>query len=213
MGKGVLIIGASGTGKSTSIRTLANVGIINVLGKPLPFRGSPKTLVTDDVSKIIATLHNCKANSIVIDDAGYIITNYYLRNKDAVNDSGKRDAYKVFADIAELFWRMVGAIRELPDTKIVYVIMHEEMEASGAIKPKTIGKMLDDKVCLEGMFSIVLRSFMRDGKYYFRTQTSGADVCKSPIEMFTEAEIANDLGYVDRKIREYYEEGPDGSIE
>jgi hypothetical protein len=204
MGVGVLVIGGSGTGKSSSLRGLGNCGIVNVIGKALPFKGGRKALVTDDAEKIMGVMARCEARSVAIDDAGYILTNYYMRNRNALAESGKRDGYKVFSDAAEMFWRLVLSIRDLPDDKIVYVIMHEDVSDAGMIKPKTVGKMLDEKVCLEGMFSIVLRSFVKDGKWLFRTRTDGSDVCKSPMEMFGEAEIENDLGYVDKTIREYY---------
>jgi hypothetical protein len=203
MGIGVLIIGASGTGKSTSIRSLEGAGIINVIGKPLPFRNALKSVVTDNAAKIMETLANCRARSIVIDDAGYIITNYYIRNNGAVNENGKKDSYKVFTDIAKIFWETINAIHKLPAEKIVYLTMHEDVDITGVIKPRTIGKMLDEKVCVEGMFSIVLRSVVKDGKYLFKTRTDGADVCKSPIEMFENQFIPNELGLVDKTIREY----------
>ncbi|MDR2192849.1 MAG: ATP-binding protein [Treponema sp.] len=199
MGIGVLIIGQSGTGKSTSIRTLSQAGVINVIGKPLPFRDRIKTIITDDTKRITDIMIKCATASIVIDDAGYLLTNYYVWNH---NNSGNK--YQVFDELATSFFMLIDTIRLLHKRKIVYVMMHEDETVSGKIKPKTIGKMLDDKICIEGMFSIVLRSGARDGKYFFTTQSDGNDVAKSPMDMFKETRIENDLGLVDKTIREYY---------
>ena len=94
---------------------------------------------------------------------------------------------------------------KLPDNKIVYVIMHEDKDEQGDIKPKTIGKLLDDKVNIAGMFTIVLRCIEEGGKHYFVTQAANGAVSKSPEDMFEDLTIPNDLSIVDQKIREYYE--------
>ena len=83
--------------------------------------------------------------------------------------------------------------------------MHSDTTDDGRIIPKTIGKMLNEKVCIEGMFTIVLRAVFDNGKYLFRTKTNGSDVTKTPLDMFEEEEIENDLKLVDSKIRDFYE--------
>ena len=203
MGVPVLIMGRSGTGKSTSLRNFKEAGIINVLGKPLPFRNPPKTYVTDDCNNVIKALAKSKAKSIVIDDAGYLMTNHFMRGHSKQGTGN--GIFQFYNDIGDEFWSVIDFImRNLPEDKIVYVIMHEEESDSGKIKPKTIGKMLDDKLYLEGMFTVALRSVYHDGKYVFKTNTSGPDVCKSPGGMFDSIEIDNDLKMVDEKIREFY---------
>lgn len=112
--------------------------------------------------------------------------------------------FSFYNDIADRFWKMIEYVKSLPNDIIVYVIMHEESNDFGEIKPKTIGKMLDEKVCLEGMFTIVLRCVTDDGKHYFKTKTDGNDVTKTPLEMFTEDRIDNDLKAVNDVIKNYY---------
>ena len=96
---------------------------------------------------------------------------------------------------------------KVPENKVVYLMMHEDKDDSGDVKPKTIGKLLDEKVCVEGMFTIVLRCIEESGKHLFVTQASQGAVSKSPIGMFDSLTIDNDLAAVDKIIRDYYELG------
>lgn len=207
----VLIIGKSGGGKSTSLRNCVNNpdwGLVNVLGKPLPFKGKLPQVVTDDYAKVMATLKTSKAKSVVIDDAGYLITNYFMKNH---STKGAGNAiFTMYNTLADNFWNLIEFIKTLPNDKIVYIIMHEDTNDYGDIKPKTIGKMLDEKICLEGMFTIVLRCTQENGKHLFITQADGGAVSKSPIGMFDTLEIDNDLLMVDKTIREYYKEESEG---
>lgn len=204
MGLGVLIIGKSGSGKSTSLRNFkkGEVGIVNVISKPLPFKNDLPTVNTDSYADIEKVFEKSKANSIVIDDAGYLITNNFMKQHS--NVGGGNAVYNFYNDMADKFWRLIESIKELPKDKIVYIIMHEDKNDFGDIKPKTIGKILDDKVCIEGMFSIVLRSKKVDKSYYFFTQATDGDVAKTPMGMFNDLYIDNDLKLVDDTIREYY---------
>lgn len=143
------------------------------------------------------------AHSIVIDDAGYLITNYFMKNH---SSKGSGNAiFSMYNTLADNFWNLVEFIKKLPDDKIVYIIMHEDTDDYGNVKPKTIGKLLDEKICLEGMFTIVLRCIQENGKHLFVTQADEGAVSKSPMGMFEELQIDNDLLYVDSKIRGYYE--------
>lgn len=206
MGIPVLIIGKSGAGKSASLRNFPEAGIINVLGKPMPFKGSRNQKVTRDYDVIRSALYRSKSLSMVIDDAGYLITDMFMQNHSSTG--GGNAVFTLFNDIGDKFYNLIRFIPEaLPDNKIVYVIMHEEKTDLGDIKPKTIGKILDDKVCLEGLFTVVLRCTVSGGKHVFLTQSQGYDIQKSPIGMFDAEEIDNDLKVVDQKIREYYEIG------
>ena len=201
----VLIIGKSGGGKSTSLRNCVdneNWNLINVLGKPLPFKGKIPSVATDDYTQVMKCLAGSTAHSIVIDDAGYLITNYFMKNH---SSKGQGNAiFTMYNTLADNFWNLVEFIKKLPEDKIVYIIMHEDTDDYGNVKPKTIGKLLDEKICLEGMFTIVLRCIQENGKHLFVTQADGGAVSKSPMGMFEELEIDNDLLYVDNKIREYY---------
>jgi hypothetical protein len=202
MGTVVMIYGQSGTGKSSSLRNFEpnQVGIINVSGKPMPFRKKLPYIATDDYTRIMNTLHAAKAPSIVIDDATYLMVDEFMRN-------AKTPGYQKFTDMAKNFFDLIEIARRLPDEKIVYFIGHSDRDPEGNEKFKTIGKLLDEKVTLEGKFTIVLKTVVQDGKYMFQTHNSGADTVKSPIEMFKDDLIDNDLAAVDKVIREYYEIG------
>ena len=196
-----MIIGKSGSGKSTSMRNCQDFAVFNVAGKPLPFRNPPKTKNTDDYEVIVKGLSVCKTKSIVIDDAGYLMTNQFMRGH-ASKGAGNA-IFSFYNDIGDRFWNLIESAKRLPEDKIVYFVMHTDTDDFGHVKPKTIGKMLDEKVCIEGLFTIVLHSKYDDGKYIFSTKTDGLDVAKAPMGMF-EPEIDNDLKFVDNTIRDYY---------
>lgn len=202
MGLPVLIIGKSGSGKSTSLRNYTkedSIGIINVLGKMLPFRSELAVMNTDDYARIAKMIANAKAKSIVIDDAGYLMTNQFMKGH-SQGGSGN-GIFAFYNDIGDSFWNLIQFVSEkIPADKIVYFFMHEEKNDFGETKPKTIGKMLDEKVCIEGMFTVVLRC----KEYKFITQSDGSDVAKTPMGMFEDLEIDNDLKMVDKTIREYW---------
>lgn len=204
----VLIIGKSGTGKSASLRNFhpSEVAVINVMGKPMPFKGNLETVHTDNYREISLLEKDTEKKSIVIDDAGYLITNEFMRGHSATGSGN--GIFQFYNKLADDFWKLIEFTKgsgKVSSDKIVYFFMHEDQNDFGNVKPKTIGKLLDEKVCIEGMFTIVLRSVFKDGKYYFKTKTDGFDVCKTPIGMFESDEIDNDLKTVDGKIREYYE--------
>lgn len=205
MGIPVLIIGKSGSGKSASLRNFqpGEVGIVNVLGKPLPFRNKLQAVQTDDYKKVYTAITKAKTDCIVIDDSGYLMTNQFMRGH---SSTGAGNAiFTFYNDLGDQFWHLVRYVVEnLPPQRVVYFMMHEDKNDFGDVKPKTIGKMLDEKVCVEGMFTIVLRSMLVNGKHVFHTQTDGMDVCKTPIGMFDADEIDNDLKMVDNAVREYY---------
>lgn len=207
MGIPVLIIGKSGSGKSTSLRNCVGknrFGLIKVLNKPLPFRGDIPSVCTDDYAKIFPMLAKSKSLSMVIDDAGYLITNYFMRGH---SSQGAGNAiYTFYNTLADNFWNLVQfIIAQLPANKIVYIIMHEDTNEAGEIKAKTIGKLLDEKICLEGMFTIVLRCIIENGEHRFVTQSNNGAVSKTPMGMFDDLMIDNDLFLVDNTIREYYD--------
>ena len=208
----ILIIGKSGSGKSASMRNLDpnRVALINVLGKPLPFRGKFMQLVTDDYSKVAASIVSAPKKNrdiIIIDDAGYLITNMFMRGHS--NTGAGNGVFSLYNTIGDRFWNLIEVIRSEPSNARVYLMMHEDVNDFGQVKPKTIGRLIDEKVCLEGMFTICLRCMISDGKHVFRTQSDGSDVAKSPMGMFETFEIDNDLNMVDQKICEYYKEEND----
>jgi len=211
MGIPVLVLGKSGSGKSYSMHNFKqkDFGLVNVLGKTLPFRGKIKYMVTDQYGEIKKALLNAKTDALVIDDAGYLITNMFMNGHGTKKGNA---VFEFYSDLATKFWDLIEyIIHQLPEERIVYLFMHEDENDLGMVKPKTIGKMLDDKVCVEGLFTIVLRSVNDNGKYIFRTQSNGFDVAKSPMGMF-ELEIDNDLKMVNDTIKDYYEFKKEGEI-
>lgn len=200
MGQKVLIIGQSGTGKSTSLRNFDKdeVCLIKSINKQLPFRGKfEETYVADNASDIIAKMKATDKKVIVIDDAQYVMGNEFFRR-------AAEQGWNKFTDIGKNFYDLLAATDNLADDVIVYFLLHTEKDSDGNIKVKTIGKMLDEKLTVEGTATIVLMTNVVDGKYTFQTQNSGKDICKSPMGMFENFLIDNDLKMVDGIIREYY---------
>ena len=195
----VMIYGQSGTGKSTSLRNFTNdeVAVINVSGKPLPFRSKLTTYDTDNYSKISSALGKIERKSIVIDDATYLMVNEFMR-------TAKVSGYQKYTDMAVNFNSLVAQASQLASDKIVYFLGHSDLKDDGTEHFKTIGKMLDNYVTVEGKFTIVLKTVVQDGKYYFSTHNSGQDTVKSPLGMFEDNYVDNDLKAVDTIIREYY---------
>lgn len=194
-----MIYGQSGTGKSTSFRNFTNdeVAIINVSGKPMPFRSDLKTLSSNDYLTIADWLPKIKQPSIIIDDSTYLMVDQFMAN---VQIKG----YDKFSFMAQNFTNLIEQARMLPEYKIVYFIGHSEQMDDGREHFKTIGRMIDNYVTLEGKFTTVLKSVVKDGQYYFQTHNSGNDTVKSPLGMFESDLIENDLKMVDDVMREYW---------
>ena len=196
----VLLIGASGSGKSTSLRNFKGeeVAVVNVLGKPLPFKSDIKAGKCDDYATILRAIKKTKKKTIVIDDAGYLITNEFM-NQASIKGF---DKYNVMANN---FFNFINVIKNMQGGKTVYIVMHEDSTEDGETKPKTIGKLLDDKVNLQGMFTICIRSMFDNDNYIFRLKTNGQDCVKTPFGMFENKTMENDLKAFDEVVREYYE--------
>lgn len=201
MGIPVLILGESGSGKSASLRNFdpSEVVIYNVAGKPLPFRNGTKMMRADNptYTQISGSLAKGKVKRYVIDDSQYLLC-FELFDRSGEN------GYTKFTEMAKHFYDLIQTvIRKLPSDTIVYFLHHTE-QVGDKYKAKTIGRMLDEKLTVEGLFSIVLMAKNVDGKHFFLTQSDGSDTVKTPMEMFRDAEIDNDLKLVDKTIREYY---------
>lgn len=200
------ILGNSGEGKSFSLKHLdpSLVGVINVNNKPLPFRGGDKfkKIATDNADYIKRVLLASKAPIIVIDDFQYVMGNEYIggANTKFTGDA----AFQRYNVMAYNAWSIINtAIREVSDDKRVYILSHIQ-EDNGRSKIKTIGKMLDDKIVLEGMVTMVLQTTIQDKNHFFMTKNNGFNTVKSPEGMFESDFIPNDLNAVDDAICEYY---------
>lgn len=206
MGIPVIIYGKSGAGKSRSLKNFKEdeIFLVNVIAKPLPFKGGFKyTMVKDDVTAIMGGLSKMQKEGIkiaVIDDFGYVMTNLFMRGH------GSGDQFKLYNQIGDTVWNLINYIQSpavAPDA-IVYLIMHEDLDDAGATKLRTIGKLLDQKVCIEGMCTVVLHAVIKGDRHVFETQSNGATIAKSPEGMFEDVEIENDLKKVDEAIRAYW---------
>lgn len=200
MGIPVMILGESGSGKSTSLRNFepSEISIFNVAGKPLPFRKKLPKATISDYGKIMAGMQKSDKKSFAIDDSQYLLCFEMFSH-------AKETGYQKFTDMALNFYTLIKfVIDRLPDDVIVYFLHHTETDANGKLKAKTVGKMLDEKLTVEGLFSIVLLCQTDGTRHYFVTQSDGYTTAKSPMDMF-DLEIDNDLKFVDTKIREYFE--------
>ena len=202
MGVAVLVLGASGSGKSASMRNFKenDVRILNVASKPLPFRNVNKLKKADKATyaMIKGAVKSGQTLSYVVDDAQYLMA---FESFDKINETG----YSKFSAMAKNYEDMLRTSQEdtSPDT-IVYIMQHIDKDEDGNIKAKTLGKMLDQQLTIEGLFSIVLLAKAEERRHFFVTQSDGTNPCKSPMGMFDEIEIDNDLKMVDDTIREYY---------
>jgi hypothetical protein len=214
MGIATLVLGQSGRGKSTSIRNLnpETTMVIKAINKPFPFRDTHwkqwdkesqtgSYIVTDDYSTIETVILAAKSKGksvIVVDDMQYLMANEFMRRS-------SEKSFDKFTDIAHHLWHMIKIASEKTDNDIrVYFLSHDEETNSGERKVKTIGKLLDEKICVEGMFSIVIEATRDKDGYFFATQNNGRNTLKSPMGLFDEELIDNDLNEVDTKICEYY---------
>lgn len=204
MGMPVLIYGKSGSGKSRSLKNFGEdeIFLINVERKFLPFKKKFKYVYeSDNAEKIRNGLLKMPTKTAVIDDAGYILTNRYMREKGQV-----KNPYETYDNIGSDFWGLFEFIKtELAKDVIVYILMHDEIDDYGNAKLKMMGKVLEQKVCVEGMVTICLRCVTDETGHHFVTNSDGRDISKSPEDMFESMTIDNDLKAVDTAIREYYE--------
>lgn len=201
MGIPVLILGESGSGKSASLRNFeaTDVSIFNVAGKPLPFRKRLPSAATSNYMDIMTLIQKSSKKAFVIDDSQYLLAfESFARAKET--------GFNKHIDIAVNFYNLVQfVIHQTPADVLVYFLHHTETDSNtGKIKAKTLGKMLDNQLTVEGLFSIVLHCVTDGTNHTFVTQSNGHTTAKSPMEMFP-LEIENDLKMVDQMIRDYYE--------
>lgn len=206
-----MILGQSGTGKSASLRNLdpEQTLLIQAIKKPMPFKSgawkpvtkenpSGSIFVCDIAATIVGAMKRTKRKVIVLDDFQYVMANEFMRR------SGEK-GFDKFTDIGKNAWDILAEAGRLPDDVRVYILSHVENTDDGRTKIKTIGRMLDEKITLEGMVSIVLKTVVQDGQYLFSTRNNGSDTVKTPMGMFDADLIENDLAAVDSAIYQYYD--------
>ena len=205
MGMPILVYGKSGSGKSRSLKFFKDdeILLVNIEGKELPFKSSFKYKCrTDSIDTIITQIKKMPCKIAVIDDAGYLMTHHFMNNHRNKKGNASFDMYD---DIADNMYFLVQLIKnEIPEDITVYIILHEDTSDMGETKIRTIGRLIDNKVCLEGMVTVCIRCMSDNGKHFFRTQTDGFDITKTPEDMFEENEIDNNLKFVDDTIRKFY---------
>jgi hypothetical protein len=215
MSVATMILGESGTGKSTSLRNLdpANTLLIQTVKKPLPFRSNDwkpaskenkngSVFVTDNSATIVQAMQRTSKEVIVIDDFQYLLANEFMRR--VTDQETGNGAFAKYNEIARHAWDVLMAATTLADNKRVYILSHTNTDDFGKTKIKTIGKLLDEKIVMEGLVTIVLRTIVQNGNYLFSTLNSGADTVKSPLGLFDDELIENDLAAVDAAIFNYY---------
>ena len=209
MAQKTLVMGESGTGKSTSMRNLdpAITSIVNPVGKPLPFKSKNGkfTMLNNETksSNIVSWMKGqVKAGKkiLVVDDFQYLLSIPYMNR---IHEGG----WDKWNDFGDDYFRLIDVCAELPADVRVYYLSHCETLDNGITTIKLIGKLLREKITIEGLFTTVLRTSVIDQKYYFLTQNSGKDTVKSPMGMFEAYAVENDLAYIDDKICNYYEIG------
>lgn len=207
-----IILGESGTGKTTSLRNLdpAHTLLIQAIQKPLPFKSAHwkpikdggNIYVSDNSQAIVAAMKKTTREIIVIDDFQYQMSNEFMRR--VTDKEVGNAAFAKYNEIARSAWDILNAAASLPSNKRVYILSHTQTDELGRIKIKTIGKLLDEKITIEGMVSIVLRTSVVNGNYLFSTKNNGHDTTKTPMGLFDADLIDNDLAAVDSAIFSYY---------
>lgn len=217
MGIPVLVLGDSGSGKSTSLKELKGEDclLIQVIDKRLPFRRpqdlgwirrdkdnpSGNVIISDNyetVNKWInAAAKSGKKKIIIIDDVQYLMANDFMRR-------AMEKGFDKFTEMACSFHNLFQTALNCENDVRVYFMAHTETDPTGKVKMKTIGKMLDEKITMEGLFTVVLKCQIKDGKHYFQTIGTAMDTVKTPIDMFESESIENNLALVDAAIIDYW---------
>jgi hypothetical protein len=203
-----MVLGTSGTGKSASLRNMdpKQTLLIQTVAKPLPFKSKDwklvanggNVLVLDSSESICAAMRKTTRPVIVIDDAQYLLVQEFMARAHEIG-------YTKFTEMAKHYYDVLTTAISLPPEKRVYLLSHTDVSEAGQIKAKTIGKLLDEKITVEGLVTIVLRTHVINGQYVFSTRNNGADTVKTPIGLFDDEHIPNDLMAVDKAIADYYE--------
>ena len=205
-----LILGNSGTGKSTSLRNIdpKRTLLIQCINKPLPFRSADwkrrvqlkdegSVFVTSSAQMIHRLMSQSPHDVVVIDD-------FQAMMVDELMSRSAEKGYEKFSDIGKNAWSIFTLAGQLAPHRRVYILAHTQSDDYGQVRMKTVGRMVDEKIVPESYFTIVLRTHVEAGTYSFSTQSNGSDCCKSPMQMFQDMLIPNDLAAVDAVVSEFY---------
>ena len=199
MSRLVLVISKSGTGKSSSLRNLkkGEASVVLCSGKELPFRSDISTMVPKTHLEVISAIERANAPIVVIDDANYLMS---FEEMNRATEIG----YVKFTQMATHMFDIFQAIIKKESDQTFYVMAHSAETEDGSIKFKTTGKMLSEKIVLEGLTNILITNeITSDGEFVFRVRTDGTGV-KTPLGMFKEETVPNDLVIVDKAIKDFY---------
>lgn len=216
MSTATMVLGESGTGKTTSLQNFnpANCLLIQTVKKPLPFRSKDwkpaskenpngSIFVSDQSAMIVAAMQRSPKEIIILDDFQYLLANEFMRRVTDVETGNS--AFAKYNEIARHAWDVLMAANSLSDYKRVYILSHTATDDFGKTKIKTIGKLLDEKIVMEGLVTIVLKTVVQNDEYLFATRNNGNDTVKAPLGLFENEMIPNDLNAVDQAIVEYYQ--------
>lgn len=202
MARLIFVLGHPGTGKSSSLRNFKKdeLGYITVTGKELPFKSDIKPVVAKTSNDVIKMVEQSKKPILVIDDVNYIFT------RQVFGRSQEKDQFQVFRDIGNDFYKLMETIINKPTEQNIYLFGHIELNDHNLVQLKTAGNTIRNNIAPEGLTNIVLESVNDLGEFVFKVKSDGSGV-KSPIDMFEDGHVPNDLKLVNEKINAYYKQG------
>lgn len=202
MARLIFVLGHPGTGKSSSLRNFKKdeVGYISITGKELPFKTDLKPVRASGIREVTSMIVKSKKPIIIVDDVNYLFT-YQVFGR-----VGEKDQWAVFKDIGNDFFQLVKAIIDKPTDQNIYLFGHIELNDERLVQLKTAGNTIRNNIAPEGLTNIVLEAVNDLGEFVFKVRSDGTGV-KSPIDMFEDKTVPNDLKVVNDQINKYYKGG------
>lgn len=193
------VLGKTGTGKSTSLRNFKaadGIGYITATGKPLPFKNDIPFAHAKSYAELMQMIKQSKAPVMVIDDFNYFMS------FEEFSQAGNK-GYEKFTQMAVNVVNVIEAITQKDTDQRFYILAHSENNDSGDLRLKTTGKMVSDKFVPEGLANQVVETSVEDGQFVFKVKTDGTGI-KTPMDMFDEPTVPNDLKELDKAIADFY---------